>query len=335
MFKRLSRYTSLIAVLAITLAASLVTVDIAEARRGGGFGSRGTRTFQAPPATRTAPNDAAPINRTMTPQQQQTGPQSTRPNAQAPGAQAQRPGFFNGFGRTLMGGLLLGGLFGMLMGQGFGGMMGFLGLLLQVALIAGGIMLVMRLLANRRQTTPAAAGMSPRQSGMGGGNGKPSFDIPAMGSGNRAAAAAPAQAASAPPVTDIEVSQDDLNRFEAMLMQVQTAYANEDYAALRRLTTPEAMSYMAEELSENATNGLRNTVSDVRLLQGDIAEAWREGQQDYATVAMRYSSIDAMVDRQTGALVSGDASNPTETVEIWTFTRRPGTDWLLSAIQSA
>ena len=334
MFKRLSRYTSLIAVLAITMTASLVTVDFAEARRGGGgFGSRGTRTFQAPPATRTAPNDAAPINRTMTPQQQQTGTQSTRPNAQAPGTQAQRPGFFNGFGRTLMGGLLLGGLFGMLMGQGFGGMMGFLGLLLQVALIAGGIMLLMRFLASRRQSTPAAAGMSPRQTGMSGGNGRPSFDIPAMGSSGRAASTQ--AAAAAPAVSDIEVSQDDLNHFETMLMQVQTAYANEDYAALRRLTTPEAMSYLAEELSENATNGLRNKVSDVRLLQGDIAEAWREGQQEYATVAMRYSSIDAMVDRETGALVSGEATEPTETVEVWTFTRRPGTEWLLSAIQSA
>lgn len=328
MFKRLSRYTHVIAVLAIGLAASLVVADVAEARRGGGgFGSRGTRTFQAPPATRTAPTDAAPINRTMTPQQP-ASPSAT-PQAQRPASpQAQRPGFFNGFGRSLMGGLLLGGLFGMLLGQGFGGMAGFLGLLLQVALIAGGIMLLMRFLANRR--SPMPAGMSARQSAAGSGR-PPAFDIPAMSSGS---ARQPAAASAAPPVSDIEVGQTDLDRFEVMLREVQTAYANEDYAQLRRLTTPEAMSYLAEELSDNATNGLRNVVSDVRLVQGDIAEAWREGTQEYATVAMRYSGIDAMVERTSGRVVSGDLTHPTETVEVWTFTRRPGTDWLLSAIQS-
>ncbi len=50
MFKRLSRYTHVIAVLAIGLAASLVVADVAEARRGGGgFGSRaGSRPVKMP-----------------------------------------------------------------------------------------------------------------------------------------------------------------------------------------------------------------------------------------------------------------------------------------------
>ncbi len=330
MFKRLSRYTHVIAVLAIGLAASLVVADVAEARRGGsGFGSRGTRTFQAPPATRTAPTDAAPINRTMTPQQP-ASPSATPQAAQRPATpQAQRPGFFNGFGRSLMGGLLLGGLFGMLLGQGFGGMAGLFGMLLQVLLIGGGIMLLMRFLANRRQS-PMPAGVSARQGAAGTGR-PPAFDIPAMGGSS---ARQPAAAPAAPAVSDMEVGQADLDRFEVMLREVQTAYANEDYAQLRRLTTPEAMSYLAEELSDNATNGLRNVVTDVTLVQGDIAEAWREGTQEYATVAMRYSSIDAMVERSSGRVVSGDLTHPTDTVEVWTFTRRPGTDWLLSAIQS-
>lgn len=38
-----------------------------------------------------------------------------------------------------------------------------------------------------------------------------------------------------------------------MLEDVQSAYAAEDYGTLRKLTTPEAMSYLAEELSDNAT----------------------------------------------------------------------------------
>eukprot|EP01133_Synstelium_polycarpum_P030444 gene30444-37763_t len=45
-------------------------------------------------------------------------------------------------------------------------------------------------------------------------------------------------------------------------------------------------------LGENATKGVRNSVSDVKLLQGDIAESWHENNADYATLAMHYSSID-------------------------------------------
>ncbi len=129
------------------------------------------------------------------------------------------------------------------------------------------------------------------------------------------------------------MQQADLDRFEHLLTEIQSAYGKEDYATLRRLTTPEAMSYLAEELGENATSGVRNSVSDVRLLQGDIAEAWREDNAEYATLAMRYSSIDAMVDRATGKLVDGDDRNPSETTELWTFVRKPGSDWMLSAIQ--
>ena len=35
-----------------------------------------------------------------------------------------------------------------------------------------------------------------------------------------------------------------------------------------------------------------NKVSGVKLLQGDLAEAWRENNDEYATVAMRFSLID-------------------------------------------
>ena len=95
------------------------------------------------------------------------------------------------------------------------------------------------------------------------------------------------------------------------------------------------MSYFAEELGENATRGVRNEVSDVRLLQGDLAESWREADTDYATVALRYSSIDATRDRATGRVIEGDAEKPTETVEIWTFARKNRADWKLSAVQAA
>ncbi|HEV7435498.1 MAG TPA: Tim44 domain-containing protein [Pseudorhizobium sp.] len=335
MFSSIRRFRHVFAVAAIAMAVSLAAVDFAEARRGGGFGSRGSRTFNAPAVTRTAPNQAAPVDRTMAPRTQQQN--AATPNAARP--QNQNRGLFGGLAGGLLGGLFLGGLFGMLMGSGFGGAAGFLGMLLQIALIAGLAMLAMRFFARRQQ--PAASGPAgtharnayeaPQQRGS-------SFQIPKIGGGPSASAAAgaPETVRYASDATDeIGITNRDLGQFEKLLAEVQAGYAAEDYAALRAITTPEAMSYLAEELGENATKGLKNEVRDVTLLQGDLSEAWRENGQEYATVAMRYSSVDFMRDRNTGAVVEGDSENATETVEVWTFVRKMGGEWQLSAIQTA
>jgi predicted lipid-binding transport protein (Tim44 family) len=76
----------------------------------------------------------------------------------------------------------------------------------------------------------------------------------------------------------------------------------------------------------------------VRLLKGDITEAWEEGDLEYATAYMQWSSIDYIVrlGRSPGMpdyLVSGDPTRPIESEEVWTFVRRRDGNWLLSAIQ--
>jgi len=343
----MQRFGRFLALAAVGLTVMLTVVDVAEARRsGGGFGSRGTRTFQTPAITRTAPNTATPIDRTMTqPGTNQATGQQGLGQAARPGAQGR--GLFGGFAGSMLGGLALGGLIGMMMGTGLGGGIGFLGLLLQMALIAGAVMLAMRFFGRGRQT--ASAGYAPRAAsgpaggstsplgGFGQGFGSqanreasgPGFSIPRIGGGNRPEPVREASAAT----DEIGVGAGDLDRFETILKQVQAAYAAEDYATLRKLTTPEAMSYLAEELSDNATRGLKNEVSGVQLVQGDVAEAWREADSDYATVAMRYESIDVVRERATGRVVEGDPDQPSETVELWTFLRKRGGEWQVSAIQ--
>lgn len=337
----MQRFGKIFAMIGIAVMVMVTAVDVAEARRagGGGFGSRGTRTFSPPPATRTAPTQTAPIDRTMT--QKPAGQQAPGANQQTAGANrpaAQRPGLFGGLAGGLLGGLMLGGLVGMLMGNGLGGAAGFLGLLLQAALLFAVVSLAMRFFRNRQPAFGGGAAAGPAPGGpLGGLNGMarsaesgaaPSFSIPRIGGGLSPRPAAPQQA------DEIGVGQQDLDQFEKMLKEVQAAYGAEDYAALRKLTTPEAMSWLAEELSDNATGGVRNEVRDVHLLQGDVAEAWREDDgTQYATVAMRYESIDVLRDRATGKVVSGDPDNLTESVEVWTFQRKPGADWQVSAIQ--
>jgi predicted lipid-binding transport protein (Tim44 family) len=90
------------------------------------------------------------------------------------------------------------------------------------------------------------------------------------------------------------------------------------------------LSYFSEDLAANASKGVVNRISDVKLLQGDLAEAWREGETEYATVALRYSLDDQTVERDSGRLVQG---GPDEATEVWTFMRHRGGHWLVSAIQ--
>lgn len=324
MISRSSRFAVLFA--GLFLAFSMVTADYAEARRGGSFGSRGTRTFQSVPPTRTAPQPAAPVERSMTPNTATNNAARQRPAA-------QRPGIFSGLGGSMMRGLLLGGLIGLLLGQGFGGLAGMLGLLLQGLLIGGAIMLIIRFFRSQsaRNQAPAMAGV-PRSMGNFGRNAAAqreadnvtSFPIPGIGSGF---------GRTAPANDQITMTPADLDTFQQRLTEVQEAFGREDHAGLRRLATPEMVSYLSEELADNAKNGIRNEVSNVSLLEADIAESWREDDRDYATAALRYESLDVMRDRASGKIVAGEADRPTETTELWTFTRQNGGDWKLAAIQ--
>jgi len=324
---RTSRFATLFA--GLFLVFSMVAIDHAEARRGGSFGSRGTRTFQSAPPTRTAPAPTAPVERSMTPN---TGVNNA---ARQPQAGPQRPGFMSGFGGTMMRGLLIGGLIGLLMGQGFGGLAGMFGFLLQALLIGGAIMLAIRFFRSQSARGPApalagagnaqASGFENRATSQ---DAARSFSIPGFGGGSGAGSAATGS-------EEITLAQTDLDAFQQLLTDVQEAFGREDHAALRRATTPEMVSYLSEELADNAQKGLRNEVSDIALLQADIAESWREDDRDYATAALRYESRDVTRERASGKIVEGDEDHPTETTELWTFMRENGSNWKLSAIQQA
>ena len=123
-----------------------------------------------------------------------------------------------------------------------------------------------------------------------------------------------------------------MRAFEAVLREVMRAWTMEDMPALGRVATPEMVGILADQRRELARRGLRNSTSDVRLEKGDLAEAWREGTTDYATVAMRWSAIDIDTDA-TGRVTAGDPSQRAVRAEYWTFVRRPHGTWILSAIQ--
>lgn len=316
---------------ALLLAAGVtVAADFAEARvgRSGSFGSRGSRTWSTPAPTPTAPT-AQPMQRSATPQSQmgQTA-------ARAPGGFFNRGGFMGG----LMGGLLGAGLFGLLFGSGFfsglGSLAGILGLLLQIALVVIVVRLVMGWMRSRNQPSYAGgARPDPMQRDALNG-GAPMGGAPTGGAPMGGAGAAPrAGFGTGPRGRPIQLQGSDFDTFERRLDEIQTAYGRGDRDTLLRLATPEMGGYLREELDDLASQGLENRLGEVKLLQGDLSEAWAEDGSEYATVAMRYELTDVIVEKATGRIVQGDPNRKEQVVEFWTFVRSPGGEWLLSAIQ--
>jgi len=294
------RSSKFMALAVFALASLTLLAGIAEARvgAGGSFGSRGTRTFSAPPATTTAPK-AAPIEKSM-----------TQPSRTAPADPASSR--FGGWR-----GLLLGGVFAALFAAifGVGALASVLGFLLQLVLIGGAAYLIVSYLRNRTAPALATAGPGARR--------RPG-EHPIVGVSH-----------SSRPLT---ISGEDYDAFERLLGEIQLAYGRQDLSSLAQRVTPEMLASLAAELDANAKKGIRNEISEPKLLQGDLAEAWREPEGDYATVAMRFSLRDVTVDAQSGRVVGGSRTQAQEATEIWTF-RRPANgnagQWELSAIQQA
>ncbi len=295
--------------------ATVAAPDVSWARAAGGFsmGSRGTRSFATPPATRTAPSYAAPLQRSLT-------PQPAPSFSPAPGYGGGGFGRRSAFGSGLMGGLIGAGIGGMLFGGGmFGGLSGgasFLGLLLQLFLLLMLGRFLWRLFVSR-QPAVAGGGMFSRN---------PAAAAPRMMATGSTPAAKPLAA------KPLQVTQADFQAFEQLLRAVQAAWSAHDLATLRGIASPEMTSYFAEQLSEQTSRGVRNTVSDIRLEQGDLSEAWAEPGREYATVAMRFSMLDVTRDGG-GHVVDGSPTERVTATEVWTFLRAAGGRWILSAIQ--
>lgn len=316
--RRSARFLTFLAAAAFVLAPAL-----ADARPGGrgSSGSRGARTYSAPPSTTTAPSAPRQFDRTM---QQPTAPRPGSPGVGAANP-ARQGGFFarNPFMGGLMAGMLGAGLFGMLAGGGFfgglGSMAGFLGFLLQIAIIAGLVALVVGFLRRRQQPVPAGLpqtmmreGAPPPQPGMMGGS--------AVRGGK---------------VDELDLGAADFEAFERTLIEVNGAWSREDMSALSRLATPEMVQYFRDDFDALAQRGWKNETRDVKLEQGDLSESWSEGPRDYATVAMRFSLVDVTHDVKTGAVTEGDPTVRNMATELWTFVRVQGGPWTLSAIQQA
>ena len=288
----------LIAALLFSLTLAL-TPSLAEARAGtsfgGGFSGRGSRGTRSFES-----NGASPLSRTMETPSSGVG---AGLGAAGGGSFFSRHPFLTGMFGGFLGSMLFGGGF---FGHAFGGLFSLL-------IIGFVIYFLFRLLSGGFAT--AGGGFAPRSVG--------------------AAAAPVAQRYRG---RDITVGDADLNAFQSLHAAIQEAWGRADLAQMRQLMTPEMLSYFSEELTRNSSQGVQNLVSNVNLVKAELTESWEEADMEYATAYMRWTALDYTVrlgaaPSSPGAIVAGDARIPTEAEEVWTFVRRRGGRWLLSAIQ--
>ncbi len=291
---------------------------LADARPGMGssFGSRGSHTYSAPPSTAGAPYGASPFQRSAT---MNSGYGNPGYGSYGGGYGYRRPLFGGG----MLGGLLGAGLFGMLLGGGFFGFhggFGFMGLLIQLFLLY----LLARWVMGRFFGMPAMAGAGPGAYTRG--------LFPPLNQ-NTSTGARPSYfgGSATQPIT---ITSADYQQFTQLLLGIQAAWSNHDLNGLQAMATPEMVSYFNEQLSDQASRGVRNQVTDVRLQQGDLSEAWAEGSRQYATVSLKFSMIDVTTDH-AGRVVDGSPTERQTVTEFWTFVRSQGGHWVLSAIQQA
>jgi predicted lipid-binding transport protein (Tim44 family) len=267
--------------------------SLAEARAGAGFGGSGG-SFGSRGSRSFEPNGASPLGRSLSPASPLGSPYG--------GSFFQRHPFMTGLFGGFIGSWLFGGGF---FGHAFGGLF---------TLIILGFLIFYLFRRFAGGAGYYGGGFAPRSVG---------------------AAAAPAARFRG---HDIGVSDADLTAFQALHAQIQEAWTEGDLGRMRQLMTAEMVGYFSEELTRNSSQGVQNLVSNVHLLKGEITESWEEGDLQYATAFMRWSAIDYMVrlGSTPGAaepVVSGNPRTPVDAEEMWTFVRRRGDRWLLSAIQ--
>jgi predicted lipid-binding transport protein (Tim44 family) len=222
----------------------------------------------------------------------------------------------------LLGGLLFGGL-----GHGFG--VGLLDLLL----IAGGILLLVSFL-RRRQAAPAYAGPLPSPS-----RAPVEAEVP-VGVG--------ASAATAVERSDLDRGLGHVRTMDAAFdaeafatvareafMDVQRAVGARDLAAVRNRLTPEMYAVLQAQCDQLRGARQTNRMEQIRIERAEVTEAWQESGWDFVTVMLAGAMLDYTVSDTTGAAVQGSSTTPAAFEEFWTFTRPVGPNaWKLTAIQT-
>lgn len=243
-----------------------------------------------------------------------------------------------GLGTAVLGGFLGSMLFSGLAHGGLGGGLGGLGGsgfgMMEILLFAG----LGYFLYRKFRSSSVASGYGPLQREQTG------YQVPSS-TGYQASTGAAVQEAL--PDNDVDYRSltmmdrsFDPNQFlktaQDIFFKVQGAWNKQDTTALRSLCGSELMQTWEQELKDLGARGHQNKMENIALRESEITEVWTESGQDYITVRLHANLVDYTVDAKSGAVISGNNSEPIEFNEYWTFTRPVGPNpWKLTAVQQA
>lgn len=312
---------------ALVLAMAIPDVDAQGRRRFGGGGNLGKQRPAPMQQEAAKPPAAAPGTPATSPAT------AAKPAPGAAMAATPRPTFMQRWGGLLAGlgiGALLASLFGAQLGP-------IIGLLLAMILVAGVVLLLIRLFAGRRNGTAG-----PRPQYAGGPAERTATDLPARpasgGAGFSGIGSAVGGSAAAAPVTEPSVAAAQAgaidpaalapSEVEGFLRVAKTSFirlqdANDrgDIDDIRDYTTPEMYAELAMLIRERGGVAQRNEVVNV---DARLVEAVVEG--DYAIASVRF----------TGLIRENDARNPEPFDEVWHVRkslREKNGAWMIAGIQ--
>jgi predicted lipid-binding transport protein (Tim44 family) len=114
---------------------------------------------------------------------------------------------------------------------------------------------------------------------------------------------------------------------------IVTAFAKGDKAALRPLLSDEVFQPFAQTIDERAAAKESVETRDLKLDDGEIAEAGMAGRTARVTVKLVSHQI-SVTRAMDGSIVDGDPDHPVEKTDYWTFardTRSTDPNWMLVA----
>lgn len=125
-------------------------------------------------------------------------------------------------------------------------------------------------------------------------------------------------------------AQAFLSRVEAAFVKVQAAWSAQDMAPARPFVSDGVMERFSLQLGALKARGVRNDMSDVRVVDKSILEVESDRGFDTLHVRVRASAVDTDVALSSGSRLRG-TGQPEEFVEVWSFLRRPGAKTLQKA----
>ena len=94
---------------------------------------------------------------------------------------------------------------------------------------------------------------------------------------------------------EIAVTATDQAAFEAILKAVQDAWSKGDLRTLSHYVTPDMLTHFRDDIATYQSQGVANRVEQVELINGDVREAWDEGDRHYASCLLHWRALDYTV----------------------------------------